>query len=127
MAVTPVPGRVRLPRQLLEGAEELRRLADEQPVGRQGLDRAHRSPPRLGRANDRTDRELASQEDGRLGHDQVGLEVLAAKRRRVEVGKLQTVRGVGQRRRIADEVVPDLEMHRLGRADAEQYPQYLLV
>ena len=94
-------GRIRFLSQLSEDRKELLRLADEQPVGRQGLGRAHCSPFCLGGANDRTGRELAAEEDGGLGHDQVGLEGLCVKRRGIEVWKHQSIRGVGQGRRIA--------------------------
>ena len=69
------------------------------------------------------DRELAIEEDRRLGHDQVGLEQFAVG---VEVGEDQTVRGVGQGRRVAGFVLPGLEVHDLAAADAEQDAQHLL-
>ena len=45
----------------------------------------------------------------------------------VEVGEHQPVRGIGQGRRIAGFVVPGLEVHDLGAADAEQDAQHLRV
>jgi hypothetical protein len=98
-------------------------LADEQPVGRQGLGSSHCSPLCLGRANDRNDRELSAEEDGGLRHDQVGLEVLPAKGRCIEVRKHQPIRGIGQSRRIAGLIVPGLKVRCLGRADTQQDTQ----
>ncbi len=102
-------------------------MADEQPVGRPGLDRGHctPTPPWLGWANDRNGRELAAEEDGGLGHDQVGLEVLPAKGSGIEVRKHQPIGRVGQSRRIARLVMPRLKMGCLGGADTEQDAQHL--
>ena len=97
-------------------------MPDEQPVGGQGVDRAHGSAFGLGRPDDRDDRELAIEEDRRLGHDQVGLRRLTVG---VQVGEDQTIRRVGERRRVAGFVVPGLEVHDLGAPDAEQDPQHL--
>jgi hypothetical protein len=102
--------------------EELRRLPDEQSVGGKGVDRADGGAFGLGGPDDRDDRELAIEEDRRLGHDQVGLCGLTVG---VEVGEDQAVRRVGERRCVAGLVVPGLEVHRLGRPDAEQDPQHL--
>src|SRR6266702_4945591 len=106
--------------------QEVLRLADEQPVGRPGLDRGPctPTPPWLGWANDRDGRELAAEEDGGLGHDQVGLEVLPAKGRGIEVRKHQPIGGVGQSRRIARLVMPGLKMGCLGGADTQQDAQH---
>jgi hypothetical protein len=127
VAVSPASGRICLLCQLAEKCKELLRLTDEQPVGREGLDRGHcTSTPRyLGRANDRNDRELATEEDGWLGHDQVGLGVLPA--RSIEVRKHQSISGVGQSRRIACLVVPGLKMGCLGWADTEQDAQHFQI
>src|SRR5260221_12818051 len=126
-SLTPLSGRICCLCQALQDCKELRRLADEQPVGRQGTQSAHGSPLGRGRANDRNDRERAAEEDGGLGHDQVGLEVLSAKRRGIEVRKHQPIRGVGQSRRIACLVVPGLKMHCLGWADTEQDAQHFWI
>ncbi len=125
----PAPGRVCLLCQLLEDSKELRQLADEQPVGRPGLDRGHCTPTTryLGRANDRNRRQRLAEEDGGFGHDQVGLEVLPAKRSLVEVGKHQPVGGVGQRRRIARLVMPRLKVRCLDWADTEQDAQHFQI
>src|SRR5258708_24045511 len=106
----PAPSRVCLLCQLLEDSKELRRLADEQPVGRPGLDRGHCTPtPRyLGRANDRNRRQRSAEEDGGLGHDQVGLEVLATKRCGIEVRKHQPIWGVSPSRTIPRLAIPPL-------------------
>ena len=111
--------------QLAEEGKERLRLADEQPVGRQSLERPHCSAHGLGRPNDRNDRELAAEEDGGLGHDQVGLEVLPAKGSSIEVGKHQPIGGIGQSRRVARLVMPGLKMGGLGGADTEQDAQHL--
>src|SRR5258707_4905338 len=125
----PAPSRVCLLCQLLEDSKELRRLADEQPVGRPGLDRGHCTPtPRyLGRANDRNRRQRSAEEDGGLGHDQVGLEVLAPKRCGIEVRKYQPIGGVSQSRRIARLVMPRLKMRCLDWADTEQDAQHFQI
>src|SRR5713101_6612142 len=72
----PVSGGICCLCQIVQEGKECRRLTYEQPVGCQGLDRTHCSPVGLCGANDRTDWELSVKEDGWLGHDQVGLEVL---------------------------------------------------
>src|SRR5438105_4234387 len=86
-AVLPALGRVCLHCKLVEDRKKLLRLADEKSVGSKGLDCRHGTPtPRLlGWANDRHGWEFAAEEDGWLGHDQVGLEVLTAKGRGIEV------------------------------------------
>ena len=71
-----------------------------------------------------TDRELAVEEDRRLGHDQVGLSQLTVG---VEVGEREPAGGIGQGRRVAGFVLPGLEVHDLGAADAEQDAQHLWV
>src|SRR5713101_2244257 len=107
------------------------RLADEKAVGRQCVERADCSPLCLGRANDRTYRELSAEEWAWLRHDQVGLKVLAAKRRRIQVWKGHGYTGHGihgsQGRRIARLVVPGLKMSCLGRANAEHDSQHFHV
>src|SRR6266853_3185392 len=54
VAVLPASGRICLHCQFIEDGKELRWLTDEQPVGRKGLDRGHRTPTAryLSRAND---------------------------------------------------------------------------
>ena len=70
--------------QISQQREELLRLTDEQPHRREEVDDTHRHTPRLCWSNDRDDREVAAKERARLGHDQVGLQVLAT---RAEIGK----------------------------------------
>src|SRR5262249_10319623 len=70
-------GRVSGLGQLLQEGKELLRLADEQAISRQGVDCPHSRPRRFGWPNDRAGRECAPQEDGRLWHDQIGLQELA--------------------------------------------------
>lgn len=75
------PGLIGLHCHIVQDPEELRRLADEQPIGGEGLDGSYRASntryPR--RANDRDSREFATEEDSRLWHNQVGLGVLRAR------------------------------------------------
>src|SRR5215475_2025392 len=75
---------------------------------------------RFRRPDDGDRRELAIQEDRRLRHDQVSLEVLTAKWWFVEVRKAQPGSRVGDRWCVAGLVLPHLEVHRLGRSDADQ-------
>ena len=110
-------------------------LADEQPVGREGFYRRHRTAcVYRGRPNDRNRREFSAEERAWLGHDQIGLEVLQAERRwgwerrHIEVRKRETAIGQRSQRirnRVARLVVPGLEVGGLGRADTEQDPQDL--
>ncbi len=104
-------------------------MADEQPIVRKGLDRGHctPTPPLPGRPNDRNGRKLVAEEDGRLGHDQVGLEVLSAKGSGIEVRKHQPVCGIGQSRRIASLIMPGLKVRCLDRADTEQDAQHFQI
>ena len=51
------------------------------------------------------------QEYGWLGHDKIGLEILPAKRRGIEVRKHQPIGRISQRRRIACLVLPSLKVH----------------
>src|SRR3954469_4878027 len=102
------------------GGEELLRLAGEETAGGKSVDGADGGADGLGRAKDRADRELPVEEDGRLRHDPVRLQVFAAL---VEVGEDEAVGRVGERRSVAGFVLPGLEMHDLCRADAEQDAQ----
>src|SRR6266852_1661476 len=120
----PVSGGICCLCQIVQEGKECRRLTYEQPVGCQGLDRTHCSPVGLCGANDRTDWELSVKEDGWLGHDQVGLEVLPSKWSRIEGRKDQPISGVGQRRRVACLVLPGLEVLCFGWPDAEQDTQH---
>src|SRR5579884_2113396 len=87
--------RVGLLGEQLQGGEELFGLADEEAIIGQGFGRSHRRACRAGGADDGDGRELATEEDGRFGHDKVGLEVLAAKGWGVEVGEDKSIGGVG--------------------------------
>jgi hypothetical protein len=104
--------------------KEFTGLAGEQPVIREALDSRHRAENAWrdrDRANDRNDREFPVKERAWLGHDQIGLEVLPAGRYiEREIAKCHIIRW---RKRVARLVVPGLEMHGLGRADAEQDSQ----
>ena len=54
---------------------------------RQKLCYPRRGARRVVGANDRNRWEIPVEEDGRLGHDQVGVEIFPVKGRRIEVGK----------------------------------------
>src|ERR1035437_8177214 len=102
--------------------EELIGLADEESVRREGLKGSHGSASGLGWVDDRTRRKPSVEERRRLGHDQVGLEILAPKRRSVQVGEgyvhtSHGVHGIGYWRRVAGFVGPRLEVHDLGSAN----------
>ena len=105
--------------QILHEFKEWWRLADEKPHRCQELEGAHSSPLCLRRTNDRTYWEALAEKWAWLRHNQVGLEVLPAERRGIEIRKHQTIRGVSQRRRIACLIMPGLKMSRLGWSDAE--------
>src|SRR5438067_2414098 len=82
------------------------------------------------RTDDGAYRKRTTHEWTRLGHDQVRLELLATERSRVEIREGQPICGIGEWRQwtrtcIARLVRPCLEVHRLGRADADQDPQHL--
>jgi hypothetical protein len=102
--------------------KEFVRLSDEQAHRRQKLDYSHSDSPSFGRTNDRTLREFAAEEWARLRHDQVCLEGLATKGRRVEVRKGQSIRGVSKGRRIARLVRPRLKVHGFSRTNADENP-----
>src|SRR5262249_41344284 len=128
----PAPGSHSATRCVRGGSEILKllkeggRLAHEETTRREKVHRAHRRTDRLGWPDDRTHRKCPAQEWAGLGHDQVGLKILSAKRRLIQIWKYQTaVLRVSQRRRIARLVVPGLEMSGFGGADTEQDPQDL--
>ena len=125
-------GLVRIARQPADHIEELWLLADEQSVIFEGFDSRYRAGVFYrGRANDRNCRELSVEERAGLGHDQIGLEVLPAEGRYIEVRKHEL--GIGRirqrsqrvRNRVARLVVPGLEVRGLGRANTEQDSQDL--
>src|ERR1039457_2816086 len=79
-------------------------------------------------SSDLTWRELSVEEGRGLGHDQVGLEVLSAKGRGVQVGEGYVytgdgIHGIGYVWCVAGFVGPRLEMHNRGSADAEHDAQ----
>ncbi len=100
------------------------RLADEESHSREKLQRSHCSPVGSRRPHYRARWEASAQEDGWLGHDQVGLEFLSAKRGRIEVREHQRgIFRVGQSRCIARFVAPGLKVHCLSGTDAENDAQ----
>ena len=117
-------------RQLAHLREEFCGLAEEQSASLEACDRLLRTEDFCrdrDRANDRNFRKIPAEERAGLGHDQIGLEVLPAKRRCIEVWKREAAKGQRSqwsRNRVACLVRPSLEVHGLGRADAQQDPQY---
>src|SRR5258708_5099322 len=108
-------------------SEECRRLADEQSHVCQELDYALGDVLCFGRANDGTRRQLSTDERARLRHDQVGLKILAAKRRRIQVRKGHRHSGHwihgSLLRSVARLIRPSLEMHGLGGTNADRDSQ----
>src|SRR5260370_23084302 len=113
--------------QLVQEVKECRRLALEQPHIGKKIDHAHRDPFRFGRTNDRTHRKTWTNEWTWLRHNQVGLEIFSAEWRRIQVRKCHRVvvtRVKGSYLKcIARLVLPGLEVHCFGRADADQNSQ----
>src|SRR5258708_23709233 len=62
-----------------------------------------------------------------LRHDEIRLEVLPVKRRRIQVRKHQPIRRIGQNLDIPRLVMPSLKVRGLRRPDTEQNPQNLHV
>src|SRR5258708_22035580 len=112
-------------------SEECRRLADEQSHVRQELDYALGDVLCFVPPNDGTSRQLSTDERARLRHDQVGLKILAAKRRRIQVRKGDRHTGHwihgSPRRRVARFVRPGLKVHGLGGTNADQDSQDLMM
>jgi hypothetical protein len=100
------------------------RLADKQPHVCQELQSAHRNALRLGRSNDRTNREAWIQERTWFGHDQSLVEelVLHFQIRKCHRHSGHRIDG-SQWRRITRYIRPGLEVHGLGRSDADQDAQ----
>src|SRR5260370_31689463 len=105
-------------------SEECRRLADEQSHVRQELDYTPGDVLCFCRANDGTRRQLSTYERARLRHDQVGLKILAPKRRGIQVRKGDRHAGHwihgSLLRRVARLISPGLEMHSLRGTNADQ-------
>ena len=111
--------------QSLHQINEWFRLTDEEPHSRQELHHTHGDPFCLSRPNDRTYGQIPTQKGTGLRHDQVGLEGFTAKRRRIEVRKDQSIRGVSQRRCVTRLVRPSLNVHGFSGANANEYSQDL--
>src|SRR4029077_7293355 len=77
--------------QLVQKGKECWRLADEKPHVSQELDHAHGNSLCLSRTNNRAYREAWAEEWAWLRHDQIGLEVLGVKRRRIQVRECHRV------------------------------------
>src|SRR5580704_5046404 len=107
------------------------RWIEEQAVLSKADDGGHSAALLSGRRTNDGDRaQTFVQEDGRFGHDQVGLEhiwnvfvrsPIVGIDAGVEVWKRKVA--VGDEGRVASLVVPGLEVHDLAAADAEQNPQ----
>src|SRR6266404_5880010 len=78
---------VRIFREVTQESEERRRLPDEEPVGSQTRQSCHCGPLRFSWTNNGACRQVATEECGRLGHDQVGLKVLSPKGRSIQIRK----------------------------------------
>ena len=129
VGLAALTGGVGLCGEVLQQGEECRRLTDEKPVGGERFHGSHGGAIGFRGSNDRDGRESFVQENGRLRHDQVGLEILGMEARRAHqiednfharhrIG----VRGIGA---ITSLVAPGLEMHDFRSADAEQDSQHL--
>src|ERR1700746_263143 len=114
------PRRVRLPCEFFEGAKERAGLADEQSVVNEGLNSAHGCTLGFCWPDDRHRRELFAQEDGRLRHDEVGLEIVGVGIR-VQVSKHKVA--VGNSGSIACLVMPSLEVSGFGGPDTQENAQ----
>ena len=123
LATDTALGVVRILCQIPHEFKEHWRLADKEAHGGQELERAHGSSLCFGRANHRAYRQASAEERAWLRHDQIGLEILPAKRGGIEIRKYQSVCRVGQRWRIARLILPGLKMSRLGWSDTEQDSQ----
>src|SRR5438093_9514539 len=73
--------------EVLHEREKCRRLPDEESHVGEKLDHALGDAFGFSRANDGAWRQLATDERARLGHDQVGLKIVAAKGRSIQVRK----------------------------------------
>ena len=101
-----------------------RRLADEKPHVGKECESTHGDAFRVRWSNDRNNRKARIQERTRLWHDQVRLEELAAKWRRIQIRESHrhTCHGIdsSQGRRVARLIRPCLKVHGLGRPYADQ-------
>jgi len=133
---------VRLISQLEEEVSEMLRLADEEPVIHEALNSGDGAVEFCGCwANDSYGTQVRIEKMGRLGHDEVGLQGIAAERLgiRLALGSRErrerycctraarSVVRVGNRKSIPGLVLPGLKMHGLARSDAEQDSQNLEV
>src|SRR3981081_3211739 len=78
---------VRVFGQIAHISEKCRRLSDEKSHVSQELQRAHCRSLGFGGTDDRDYRQLSAQKRTRFRHDQVGLKVFPAERRRIQVWK----------------------------------------
>ncbi len=122
-------GGVGIVRQPLHVRKERPRLTFEEPHVRKERERTISNAFCLGWPNDRNNRKTSTEERAWLWHDQIGLEELAAKWRRVQIRECHRYTGYRidrtHRRCVACLVRPRLKVHCFGGADANQNPQYL--
>ena len=100
------------------------RLANEKPICRQAPGSSHCGAVSLRWANDGDLWEFPAQERAGLRHDEVSLEVFAA-RGCIEIGEEQTIGWISQRSEgivdgVSRLIVPCLEVGRLRGPDTEQ-------
>jgi len=126
---TNADGGIGIVRQPLHVGKERPRLTFEEPHIRKECERTISNAFCLGWPNDRNNRKTSTEERARLWHDQIGLEFLAAKWRRVQIRECHRYTGHRidrtNRRRVTRLVRPGLKVHCFGGADANQNPQYL--
>ena len=118
--------------QVLQQLHELAGLADEKAIAGQRIHSPHRHTFSLGRTNDRAWWKLAAEKHCRLGHDQVRLEILPTKGRRIQIGESDRDTGdridhVCRRNHVARFVLPGLEVADLGSTDAEEDPKHFSI
>ena len=99
-------------------------LTDEESHVREEVEHVHGNPVGFRGTDDGAYREFAAEEWAGLRHDEVGLELLAAKGRRVQVGEgyrnMGDGMGCGEGRSVAGLVGPGLKVHGFGGADADE-------
>src|SRR5262252_7931783 len=114
-------------REFLQQSEKSLRLADEQSHVGEELHHPLGDVFRFGGPYYRARWQLPADERAWFGHDQVGLKILATKRRSIQVWKCNRDSGHwvyrGQRRRITCLIRPGLKVHGFGGPDADQDTQ----
>ncbi len=120
-------GFIRLGGQVQQKLQEFFRLADEEPVIDEAVDSSGRIELTCsGRAND-GDLRQAFNEVCWFGHDQICLERFWLPNRQIDKGQSSARLIVGQGNRVAGLIVPDLEVHDFGSANADGDAKHLRV